>query len=250
MRCKPCYIRVPIQISNRVLTTERSISRRLLPGSTCRSISFTTWHFGTDLSYPIRSNDQSGMAASAFSKGCRWYFIYCKLCDAFRNLNNSRIIRRIRDFRILDVDVSPHLNSYKTVSTPLRCRFDCASIVRFYMSGSCCRVSDRAYRMPRQLPRYVNSARSNCLFGILDPQNSRIALREDGRLYPTAAWETIVVTINIAANFARACLRLIDFRFMALGLAPPRFAKTLQLRNCHRCVRPRSDRIRRFGCLA
>lgn len=100
--------------------------------------------------------------------------------DAFRNLNNSRIIRRIRDFRILDVDVSPHLNSYKTVSTPLRCRFDCASIVRFYMSGSCCRVSDRAYRMPRQLPRYVDSARSNCLFGILDPQNSRIALREDG----------------------------------------------------------------------
>lgn len=122
--------------------------------------------------------------------------------------------------------------------------------VRFYMSGSCCRVSDRAYRMPRQLPRYVDSARSNCLFGILDPQNSRIALREDGRLYPTAAWETIVVTINIAANFARACLRLIDFRFMALCLAPPRFAKTLQLRNCHRCVRPRSDRIRRFGCLA
>lgn len=49
--------------------------------------------------------------------------------DAFRNLNNSRIIRRIRDFRILDVDVSPHLNSYKTVSTPLRCRFDCASIL-------------------------------------------------------------------------------------------------------------------------
>lgn len=127
--------------------------------------------------------------------------------DAFRNLNNSRIIRRIRDFRILDVDVSPHLNSYKTVSTPLRCRFDCASIVRFYMSGSCCRVSDRAYRMPRQLPRYVDSARSNCLFGILDPQNSRIALREDGRLYPIVSRETIVETINIAANFARACLR-------------------------------------------
>lgn len=123
MRRKPCYIRVPIQISNRVRDLkERSISRRLLPGSTCRLISFTTWHFGTDLSYPIRSNDQSGMAASAFSKGCRWYFI-------FRNLNNSRIIRRIRDFRILDVDVSPHLNSYKTVSTPLCCRFDCASIL-------------------------------------------------------------------------------------------------------------------------
>ncbi len=246
MRRKPCYIRVPIQISNRVRDLkERSISRRLLPGSTCRSISFTTWHFGTDLSYPIRSNDQSGMAASAFSKGCRWYFI-------FRNLNNSRIIRRIRDFRILDVDVSPHLNSYKTVSTPLRCRFDCASVLScpILLSGSCCRASDRAYRMPRQLPRYVDSARSNCLFGILDPQNSRIALREDGRLYPIVSRETIVVTINIAANFARACLRLIDFRFMALCLAPPRFAKTLQLRNCHRCVRPRSDRIRRFGCLA
>lgn len=149
MRCKPRYVRVPIQISNRVRDLkERSISRRLLPGSTCRSISFTTWHFGTDLSYPIRSNDQSGMAVSAFSKGCRWYFIYCKLCDAFRNLNNSRIIRRIRDFRILDVDVSPHLNSYKTVSTPLRCRFDCASVLScpILLSGSCCRVSDRAYQ--------------------------------------------------------------------------------------------------------
>lgn len=71
----------------------------------------------------------------------------------------------------------------------------------------------------------VDSARSNCLFGILDPQNSRIALREDGRLYPIVSRETIVVTINIAANFARACLRLIDFRFMALCLAPPDLLK-------------------------
>ena len=141
MRCKPRYVRVPIQISNRVRDLkERSISRRLLPGSTCRSISFTTWHFETDLSYPIRSNDQSGMAASAFSKGCRWYFIYCKLCDAFRNLNNSRNIRRIRDFRILDVNVSLHLNSYKTVSTPTlpasTAHPSCSILyVRFMLSG-------------------------------------------------------------------------------------------------------------------
>ena len=209
MRRKPRYVRVPVQMSNRVRDLKTDVNFSQLAARFEVSIAQLQELATGDPVFHIQFDQTTNRD---------WYSIYCKLCDAFRSLNNSRVIRRMRisGFRMLNV--STHLNGYKMVSDTYVASLDCASvmldsIVRFMMPAGRltvlidCRGSRRDMSILRS--QIASSEYWN-------QQNWRITLREDGRLYLTAPRETVVEAVNLAASLAGQRLRSIDFRFMNL----------------------------------
>lgn len=211
MRRKPRYVRVPVQMSNRVRDLKTDVNFSQIAARFEVSIAQLQELATNDPIFHIRFDQTTNK---------EWYSTYCKLCDAFRSLNNSRVIRRMKisGFRMLNV--STHLNGHKMVSDTYVAGLDCASIlldsiVRFMMPAGRltvlidCRGSRRDMSILRSqiaCSKYWN------------PQNWRITLREDDRLYLTAPRETVVEAVNLAASLAGSHLRSVDFRFMSLRL--------------------------------
>lgn len=180
MRRKPRYVRVPVQMSNRVRDLKTDVNFSQIAARFEVSIAQLQELATNDPIFHIRFDQTTNK---------EWYSTYCKLCDAFRSLNNSRVIRCASI--LLD------------------------SIVRFMMPAGRltvlidCRGSRRDMSILRSqiaCSKYWN------------PQNWRITLREDDRLYLTAPRETVVEAVNLAASLAGSHLRSVDFRFMNLRL--------------------------------
>lgn len=211
MRRKPRYVRVPLQMSNRVRDLKTDVNFSKIAGRFDVSLAQLHELAADEPIYHIRYDQTAGRD---------WYSPYCKLCDAFRSLNNSRVIRRMRisGFRMLNV--STHLNGHKIVSDTYVAGLDCASVlldsvVRFMMPAGrmtvvvACRGSRRDVSILRgqiASSEYWNS------------QNWRITLREDNRLYLTASRESVVEAVNLVASLAGQRLQSIDFRFMNLRI--------------------------------
>lgn len=128
MHRKPRYVRVPVQMSNRVRDLKTDVNFSQIAARFDTSIDQLRDMAAKEPVYHIRFDQTTN----------QWYSLYCKLCDAFRSLNNSRVIRRMRisGFRMLNV--STHLNGHKIVSDTYVAGLDCASIlldsiVRFMM---------------------------------------------------------------------------------------------------------------------
>lgn len=216
VRRKPRYVRIPVQDVSRVrvLTTNVNFVRVSERYERCVEV---LQRLSADRPiYHLRIDSSAHR---------EWFSTYCKLCDSFRSLNNSRPIRRMRitGFRMLNVDT--RVGGYELRCDAYVSDLDCACVVldslaRFMLRSGRITVllhikaANRMLSLLRgEILSHVNWDRSRWRLTIV-----RASHLDRDVLQLTVPIEEASTAINIAASLAGPRFASADFRFFGLRM--------------------------------
>lgn len=216
IRHRPRYVRIPLQDTSRVraLTTNVNFSRVSSRYDRCvevlqrLSADRPIYHLRIDV-----------------SAHREWYSRYCKLCDSFRSLNNSRPIRRMRitGFRMVNIDTC--VGGYQLRCDTFVSDLDCACVVldslaRFMLrSGRITvllhiRAANRMLSLLRgDILSHVNWDRTRWRLTVV-----RASHLDRDVLQLTVPIEDASTAVNIAASISGPRFASADFRFFGLRM--------------------------------
>lgn len=117
---KPRYVRIPLQMSNRVRDLKTNFNIDFVTARYNRCISMLEELSPTRTIYHLRMDRSTSRD---------WFYTYGRFCDAFRSLNNSRPIRRLHVTGFRMVNIETLHNGYILQSDTYISDLDCACVV-------------------------------------------------------------------------------------------------------------------------
>lgn len=154
-----------------------------------------------------------------------WHPLYCKLCDAFRSLNNSRPIRRMHVTGFRMVNIESCANGYRLLSDSYIAGLDCAcvildSLARFMLHNGRVTILLHCKGTDRQLSGLRGSLYACDQWNSSSWRISLVPVSHLGRnvLQLSVPRDSASVAINIAATVAGKSFQSAEFRFLGLRL--------------------------------